>query len=291
MTLGREQTRGREQGSTILMVTWLLSLMGIIALFLLYRSSVEWAAVNSLSRRWGFEETANAVLHECMLSLNTDKTDYDDKSDEWYHNGRLNEDQDRYKITVIIEDEGSKPNINYIRKYENLSPLLSSDLPYGPLKDWIDSDDIPEKDTGAESSYYQGLNPPYKARNGFISSLEELKEIKNGAKLYEALAPEFTVYGKANPNVIGADTFKELIYSNGFDQFFVEKASEEFKNNNRHFDTINDFLQLKSVSPLTIDRLRPLFRFDGACNLNLISEKGLKFITQEAGYNEEVADK
>jgi general secretion pathway protein K len=45
------------------------------------------------------------------------------------------------------------------------------------ILDWIDADDLP-RPAGAESDYYQGLNPPYYAKNAPIDDLSELKYIK-----------------------------------------------------------------------------------------------------------------
>jgi len=41
------------------------------------------------------------------------------------------------------------------------------------IQDWIDADDMPRV-AGAESDYYQGLNPPYFAKNAPIDDLSEL---------------------------------------------------------------------------------------------------------------------
>ncbi len=264
--------------------------MGVVALFLLYRSGAEWAAVISLSRRISFQETAEEVLHDCLIQFNSDKTDYDNETDEWYNSGRIDEERNGYKITVVIEDEGSKPNLNYIRNYNNLDIFVSSEL-IPPLQDWIDSDDSAMMNNGAESSYYQSLNPPYQARNGFLSSLEELKEIKDGDSLYKKLAPEFTVFGKANPNMLIRYTFDELLSSHGFDKFWISTVDMEFNEylKNNHFNNIDDFLRLPSVSVLRRDQLRPLFRFDGFCNINICSEKGLLFIFKDIGLEEDKA--
>jgi hypothetical protein len=280
----RARQIARERGAALLLVTWILSVMGVVALFLLYRSGAEWAAVNSLSRRMSFQETAEDVLHDCIIQLNADKTDYDDETAEWYNNGRIDEERNGYEVTVIIEDEGSKPNLNYIRNYNNLDLFVSPGL-IPPLQDWLDSNDSPMIGNGAENSYYQSLNPPYKCRNGFLSSLEELKEIKNGAKLYKKLAPEFTVFGKVNPNIIIRNTFDELMYSHGFDKFWVNTVDMEFNEylKNNRFNSIDDFLRLSSVSVLKRDQLRPLFRFDGFCNVNFSSEKALQFIFKDIG--------
>ncbi len=48
------------------------------------------------------------------------------------------------------------------------------------LKDWIDSadDDMISGLSGAESSYYQGLDPPYACRNGPMAHVAELLRVK-----------------------------------------------------------------------------------------------------------------
>ncbi len=45
------------------------------------------------------------------------------------------------------------------------------------IQDWIDPDDA-TRPAGAESDYYQGLMPPYYAKNAPIDDIEELQLIK-----------------------------------------------------------------------------------------------------------------
>ena len=45
------------------------------------------------------------------------------------------------------------------------------------IQDWVDTDDS-TRPAGAESDYYQGLNPPYYAKNAPIDDIEELQLIK-----------------------------------------------------------------------------------------------------------------
>jgi general secretion pathway protein K len=45
------------------------------------------------------------------------------------------------------------------------------------IQDWVDADDA-TKPAGAESDYYQGLTPPYNAKNAPIDDIEELQFIK-----------------------------------------------------------------------------------------------------------------
>ena len=45
------------------------------------------------------------------------------------------------------------------------------------IQDWIDPDDA-TRPAGAESDYYQGLVPPYNAKNAPMDDIEELQLIK-----------------------------------------------------------------------------------------------------------------
>src|SRR5277367_6196779 len=45
------------------------------------------------------------------------------------------------------------------------------------IQDWIDADDSP-RIAGAESDYYQGLTPPYNAKNAPIDDMSELLLVK-----------------------------------------------------------------------------------------------------------------
>ena len=295
MNLELKKAFRRQRGTVLLLVAWILLIMGGVAFFLLYRSGAEWAAVNSFSRRMRLQEIARARLLDCIVALNADKTDSDDKNDDWYFGGRIDEERDGAKITVLIEDEGSKPNINYISYFPNLEVFVPNEISTDPLIDWLDRNEEPLTN-GAENSYYQGLTPPYKARNGFLSSLEELHEIKDGDKLYPKLAPEFTVFGKADPNIINGDTFTTLLYSHGFDKGSIEKMAAFFSSvagkgveKAHFFINADDFVGRLDVSLLEKEQLKTLFRFDGFCNVNFISLKGLQFLLMETGISKDFA--
>jgi general secretion pathway protein K len=60
------------------------------------------------------------------------------------------------------------------------------------IQDWIDPDDA-TKPAGAESDYYQGLTPPYNAKNAPIDNIEELQLIRG-------VTPELFRGGSASPN-------------------------------------------------------------------------------------------
>ena len=62
-------------------------------------------------------------------------------------------------------------------------PIISDSI-----QDWIDRDDNP-RINGAESDYYQSLNPPYMAKNGPIDDLSELllvRGIRDNPEIYSS---------------------------------------------------------------------------------------------------------
>lgn len=74
------------------------------------------------------------------------------------------------------------------------------------LLDWIDEDDV-RQDGGAEDDVYQRLDPPYRAANRPLLSLDELRLVEgfDGA-LVDALRPYVTVYPLAGTGGINLNT-------------------------------------------------------------------------------------
>jgi type II secretory pathway component PulK len=79
-------------------------------------------------------------------------------------------------------DESSKININAMMQLDPSGKTLHDALMKLPnmtedvadaIVDWVDPDDDP-RPSGAESSYYTGLSPSYRCKNGPLDSIEEL---------------------------------------------------------------------------------------------------------------------
>ena len=76
-----------------------------------------------------------------------------------------------------IDDEGSRININtanreVLSKLPGMTPEIAD-----AIIDWRDPDENPGT-AGAESEYYQSLQPPYRCKNGPFESVEELLLVK-----------------------------------------------------------------------------------------------------------------
>lgn len=119
-------------------------------------------------------------------------------------------DEERGQLKVTIEDETARLNLNQI-----ILPNGSFNEPYREmylrllnkrklpaelvetLADWIDDGDTPQPN-GAEAAWYLTLKQPYRPRNGYLTTLDELALVKGyaGAPL-EQLRPFVTVYSDA----------------------------------------------------------------------------------------------
>ncbi|MCU0958599.1 MAG: general secretion pathway protein GspK [Pirellulaceae bacterium] len=82
-----------------------------------------------------------------------------------------------------LEDESTRLHLNALLTADKVLDNAGRDLLMGlpgmtvdvadAILDWMDDDDEP-REYGAESSYYQGLKPPYAAKNGLLDTVEEL---------------------------------------------------------------------------------------------------------------------
>ncbi len=278
------------RGSVLILVAWIFAIMGVIAAFMLYRSELEWVAVINLERNSQAGRLAEEVLQERCALLLKDDTENDCTTDIWFgENGYFQDERDGYQITVKIEDESSKPNLNLLNQAE-LGLMGLSDEQAGALLDWIDidSDIRPE---GAEVDYYQSLTPAYKPRDGFLSTLREVLAIKEGQEIYSMVSSYCTVFGKYNINILTETDLENLLLSAGFDKMWVERMVSDVKNyrTSKIFSTYDDLRQLSAVSLDKLDELRPLLTLTGVMNLNLIDEKGLETVLKRTGYNQDLA--
>jgi general secretion pathway protein K len=106
----------------------------------------------------------------------------------------------------LAADGDKAANLEYFKrllKQVGLDPESAS-----AVLDWEDPDDTPIGSLGAESSFYQGQNPPYLAANRLFGQPEELRKVRGfeGAK-YALIAPYVTAlpaYSKINVNTASA---------------------------------------------------------------------------------------
>jgi type II secretory pathway component PulK len=195
--------RRGEDGVALLLVLWVITLLALIC------AEFSWTMRTETAIATGFKETqqayyrAEAGINRAVIELlhaRTQRrpsiapdaeTDEDDENDEqlWEPGGSP------YSFTfadgtctVLIEDETNKIGLNafltkHMRDPTPVKILLQQKLGLeGELRDtiadslidWVDKDDNITGVHGAESDYYQTLDPPYECRNAPIPVIEEL---------------------------------------------------------------------------------------------------------------------
>lgn len=179
-----------ESGFALILTLVVTALMVAVVVEMIHQVYVD----TSLSR--GFRDGQQAsILAESgatgaatLLQLGLANQAYTSLSDRWATPLKLEDDAGSLEIT--ISEESGRININGLvqqggeydpRTLATLQRLgtrleLPGDL-WGPVADWIDSDDLP-RSGGVESPYYRTLKSPYNARNGKLMALTELTLVK-----------------------------------------------------------------------------------------------------------------
>ena len=118
----------------------------------------------------------------------------DDEDDRWHNDARrlregdavtVSEELGAGTIEVTIVSERARRNVNLLTTEDEWEGILEvGDIPeelwpelIESFLDWTDKDDNDRVD-GAESDYYEDLEPPYRAKNGPLDTVGELLLVK-----------------------------------------------------------------------------------------------------------------
>jgi general secretion pathway protein K len=209
----------------------------LVAAALEYNRRARFAVISTAAMRDHFTMTNMAAsgVYAAMALLVKDKSEsnVDSLQEDWANPEKIDEileeiSFDRGKLSVTITDELSKIQVNalvtfpdsrgfnqsqvllwdrYLRYIGSEDQLKDDSDPVAivnSVKDWLDSgdDDATTGLSGAESNYYEDLDPPYASRNGPIPDLNELLLIKGitpelyyGSEESPGLSQYMTVHG------------------------------------------------------------------------------------------------
>lgn len=209
----------------------------LVAAALEYNRKARFAVVSAAAARdrLTLSYMASAGVNAAMALLVKDKleSNSDTLQEDWANPEKIDEllqeiPFENGKLSVTITDELSKIQVNalvnfpdsrqfnepqimlwdrflrYIGSEDDLKDDSDPVAIVNSVKDWLDSndDDATTGLSGAESSYYEDLEPPYKSRNGPILDLNDLLLIKgitpklfNGGEQKPGMAGYMTVYG------------------------------------------------------------------------------------------------
>ncbi|MNY99903.1 type II secretion system minor pseudopilin GspK [Acinetobacter calcoaceticus] len=167
--------------------------------------------------------------------------------------GRLIDESGKFNLNNLTTNEGK---VNEAAKswFERL--LVRVGLPAElsqAVIDWQDSDDEPSGPMGAESSYYEGLDPSYLASNAKFHRIEELKLVRGfDGKKYDLIAPYISALPEnTKVNINTASPLVLASIDEKLDVGAVEKELQMRQQNLKFFQNVDELWQLNAFS--TVD--------------------------------------
>jgi len=180
---------------------------------------------------------------------------------------KISDELGKIQANALIEKfPGHRLNDLQYNMWDNLlRPIVSKDEDadinatasiIGSLKDWLDSkDDDATEFSGAETAYYETLDPPYTCRNGPIPHIDELLMVKG-------MTPEILYgTGEAPDETSG---LKEML------------GTEETPSGITSYLTVYG---MKKTRPSRKNRKNKTFQYEGKININTADLPVLKVLT------------
>ncbi len=273
------------RGSAIIFILWVISFLLILVSEIAFHSSL--IQYLSLTAKYRIEYYPEAV--ECLKSIITVISE-----NRTLYNFDIQVEKKVFRINIT--DESGKINLNKADE-KTLLDLMQAlniespekDIIVDSIMDWRDPDEF-HRLNGAESDYYERLNPPYKSKNGPFDSIEELLLIRGiTPEIFNKLKNYFTVYdvsGKVNVNT--AD--KELLILKGIPEEIAEEIIKERKKGKfKDLDDLRNRINIDSISDDVIDHLS--FSLSNTVKIDISIDKSLfSFIVKMSANSVRILD-
>lgn len=192
-----------QSGIALIIVMICVAVLATLAAAFAYRMNVENRLIRNANAEANFYALAQSGVDYCKSVLVAAAAEPEENWNGHYvgstSNGIINTIQAKNyteilgngRFTFSISNLESYANINYADEpmLEQAMRLMGVDAgDSGPIiasiLDWIDRDKNPHIN-GTESDYYESLDPPYKAKDGFMDDLSELKLVRGAEVLYD----------------------------------------------------------------------------------------------------------
>jgi len=272
-----------ENGVALMVVLWVLVLLMALATEFAYSMKGEVNTTRNFKEDIQSYHLAKAGVHLAMAeilspsSFHALQKDFGlimGPSNKELRNDSTEVDQTTYRpsirkeiefgpgiITYTLEDENRKIPINKA-PLNTLVKVLTTvgveskkdkDIIANSILDWIDSDKN-HRLNGAENDFYQGLNPPYFAKNAPIENLDELAMIRGidekilyGTDQNEGLINYFTTYNvkSVNPNTASQNILSIIFSKSQAKSIIKEREEKGFYDN-----SISDYFRIRSTGKI-----------------------------------------
>lgn len=188
-------TARHQDGAAVLVAMLVVAMAALAASSFMFRSLVEWRRLENLTRQdqahWVLRATERwgaAVLRDDGRQSGVDHpgeawaTQLPPVEAEGYRvSGRMDDQDSRFNLNNLVENGETDPRqlliftrlLRILKLPENLAVAVA---------DWMDADDVPLNEEGAESAYYAGRSyanqAAYRPANRTLVSLNELLRVK-----------------------------------------------------------------------------------------------------------------
>lgn len=224
-----------------------------------------------------YAKSAEAFFSELLVQDAQDSAQVDHLGETWakpmpafpvedgYISGELQDESGKFNLNNLVKADGT-PDENVQKWFEKL--LVRVGLPAElsqAVIDWQDPDDQPTGAMGAESSYYQGLQPPYLAPNTQFHSIEELKRVRGfEGKNFDLIKPYISALPTTQSTKININTAPALVLASideKLDQHAIEEQVKAKFAKMEYFNSANDLWSLdafKNIDPDNKQRVMSL---------------------------------
>ena len=209
-----------------------------------------------------YAKSAEAFFSELLIQDSDNGSSIDHLQENWakpmpafpvedgFISGRLLDESGKFNLNNLLKADGSVDD-SARRWFEKLLQRvgLPAELSQAVI-DWQDADDETTGAMGAESNYYQGLDPSYLASNTKFHQVEELKLVRGfEGKNYDLIAPYVTALPEATK--ININTAAPLLLASIDPKIDVKTVEQELKVKQAeltYFNSVEDLWKLNAFS-------------------------------------------
>ena len=209
-----------------------------------------------------YAKSAEAFFSELLIQDSDNGGNIDHLQENWakpmpafpvedgFISGRLLDESGKFNLNNLLKADGSVDD-SARRWFEKLLQRvgLPAELSQAVI-DWQDANDETTGAMGAESNYYQGLDPSYLASNTRFHQVEELKLVRGfEGKNYDLIAPYVTALPEATK--INMNTAAPLLLASIDPKLDVKTLEQELKAKQAelaYFNSVEDLWKLNAFS-------------------------------------------
>jgi len=198
----------RRRGSALITALWVIAFLSFLLFSFAFEVKLEARITDQYRRRAKVERLARSGIDLARFLL--DQADRinpvnpkpEEQEQPWFEPARrlreglnvvaFSRDMGEGTVRIAIVPEPARINVNELKSFSDWEPVFDQGgIPeeewpalFDAFMDWTDPDDIPRPDGAESDDTYLRLNPPYRAKNAPLDTVDELLLIKGFTNTY-----------------------------------------------------------------------------------------------------------